>query len=216
MVETSGLPDGRLILNDDADSEVVRWFDVETGVLGAPTRVCGYVGAAVALDARRILISACDQQAVIADMAAGTVDLEGLRFDRAFRLDAKRVALAIATYYSDQSSNVTERITAVYDQSDGSVQSVPTGVRIGGTIAVAGDRLMAFGSNADASDVAVAYDTRTWAASELPPMLAPRSGARTAILQDGRVLIVGGVRQSPDRTDPVRPAAELFDPTLVP
>ena len=87
-------------------------------------RVCGYAAAAIALDAGRVLVSACDQQAVIADATAGTMDLTGLRFDRAFRLDARRIALAITTYYHRLSGLDSDRTHRFHLRSVGREHSV--------------------------------------------------------------------------------------------
>jgi hypothetical protein len=47
-------------------------------------------------------------------------------------------------------------------------------------------------------------------------MLGARARPAATVLRDGRILIVGGARQSPDRTDPLPLGAEIFDPSLVP
>jgi hypothetical protein len=48
------------------------------------------------------------------------------------------------------------------------------------------------------------------------PMADGRAGHTATALPDGRVLLVGGVERSPDRTDPEPVGAEIFDPAAVP
>ena len=54
------------------------------------------------------------------------------------------------------------------------------------------------------------WDPRSGTFSPAGTMAASRSGHTATPLGDGRVLLVGGVTRSPDRTDPVPPFAELY------
>jgi hypothetical protein len=42
-------------------------------------------------------------------------------------------------------------------------------------------------------------------------MIARRSDPAAALPPDRRILVVGGERVSPDRTDPIPPGAEIID-----
>ena len=104
----------------------------------------------------------------------------------------------------------------MYDALDRATTDLPQDALIGGTVAVVGDRLLTFGSGTDRTDRVTAFDTRTWVSTDIGRMLAPRVGAAATVLRDGRVLVVGGASQSPDRTDPLPPCAEVFDPSRIP
>ena len=54
------------------------------------------------------------------------------------------------------------------------------------------------------------WDPATGTFGPAGTMAAPRSGHTATPLDDGRVLLVGGVTRSPDRTDPEPPFAELY------
>jgi hypothetical protein len=60
------------------------------------------------------------------------------------------------------------------------------------------------------------YDPSSGLFVDVGPMVDGRFVAAVEELADGRVLIVGGSRRSPDRTDPAPSGAEIFDPTRVP
>ena len=54
------------------------------------------------------------------------------------------------------------------------------------------------------------WDPRSGAFSPAGTMAAQRTGHTATAFDDGRVLLVGGVTRSPDRTDPVPPFAEVY------
>jgi hypothetical protein len=56
------------------------------------------------------------------------------------------------------------------------------------------------------------YDPGTGTFEAIGPMHAPRFEHSATLLDDGRVLLVGGVSRSPDRTDPEPAVVEIFDP----
>ena len=86
-----------------------------------------------------------------------------------------------------------------------------------GTLVAAEGGIFFFGGTYEApSDRVVVVDPTTWLSRDLAPMLARRTDPSAAVLPDGRILLVGGARVSPDRTDPIPPGAELFDPSMVP
>ncbi|MFL5670860.1 MAG: kelch repeat-containing protein [Chloroflexota bacterium] len=215
----TGLPDGQLLVTDAVDS--IRTLDAAAGVLGPPIRVCESPQSAVAIDTSRILVGCGDAGAMVADLRDGTSEPTAFAFDRAVRLDSRRIALVTGAWHfgdNGDGSPTLDRITGIYDAIAG-MQSVPDGTRIGETAVATGDRLLAFGgtmAGGSRSTASVSIDTRSWESTELGQMLAPRAGASAIALRDGRVLIVGGALQSPDRTDPLPPAAEIFDPSLVP
>ena len=60
------------------------------------------------------------------------------------------------------------------------------------------------------------YDPSSGLFVDVGPMVDGRFGLAVEALADGRVLIVGGSHQSPDRTDPPASGAEIFHPTRVP
>ena len=60
------------------------------------------------------------------------------------------------------------------------------------------------------------YDPAKDAFRSIGPMVEPRWRHTATLLDDGRVVLVGGVRRSPDRTDPEPAAVESFDPSAVP
>ena len=156
---------------------------------------------------------------MIADLSDGTTEHVGVQFDGAIRLDARRIALTSATYQylgnGQEPVARTSRVTSVYDQSGQVIREVAQIDGIGAAVAVGGDRLLSFGGTNAPSSQATALDTQTWKSVDIGRMLAPRVRAATAVLRDGRILIVGGASQSPDRTDPLPPGAEIFDPSLV-
>jgi hypothetical protein len=217
----AGLPDGQLVLTDGND--MVQSLDAVTGAVGQPVHVCeGGPVAAIALDATRVLVS-CGYQgsdSTLVDLATGTTEVVGVRFDGAVRLDDRRIALTSATYdYLNPGPDpvaLTDRVTAVYDQSENVVREVDQIVSIGTPVSVDGKRLLSFGGTNAPSDRAVAIDPQTWTSTDIGTMLGARARPAATVLRDGRILIVGGARQSPDRTDPLPLGAEIFDPSLVP
>jgi hypothetical protein len=168
----------------------------------------------------RVMVSCVDgSPGVLVDLMAGTAVPISTSFNLAIPLDARRIALATASYEFfgfGQTIPATAHITAVYDVLDQVATDLPQDPEIGSTFAVAGDRLLTFGSGTDRTDTVTAFDTRTWVATDLGRMLSPRVGAAAAVLRDGRVLLVGGAPRSADRTDPLPPGAEVFDPSLAP
>ncbi|HEX6867486.1 MAG TPA: hypothetical protein VF119_01715 [Candidatus Limnocylindrales bacterium] len=146
-----------------------------------------------------------DQEALLVDLVTDRIEPMGLRFEEALRLDERRLAMVRHG-----------RLAWIYDTQSREIRDVPGEIDIGTTFATVGDRLLAFGSRDGYSDRAAAYDTRTWTKTDLGTMLAAREGASATVLPDGRVLIVGGARQSPDRTDPIPPDGEIFDPSPAP
>jgi hypothetical protein len=154
------------------------------------------------------------------DLVTGQSLPTSAQSERVLRLDARRFALLSGSYdvISGIQPTLTDRITGVYDQVSRVVMPGPADVRIADATVLAGDRLLSFGGglNGAPSDDASAIDIRSWTTTRLGPMLASRSGAAAIGLRDGRVLIVGGARQSPDRSIPLPPGAELFDPSLAP
>jgi hypothetical protein len=56
------------------------------------------------------------------------------------------------------------------------------------------------------------FDPATGTFRAIGPMLEPRSGQSVTVLEDGRVVIIGGVLRSADRTDPEPVLAEVLDP----
>jgi hypothetical protein len=214
-----GLADGQLLMTDAVDS--IRMLDAAAGVLGPRIPVCEPPQSAVAIDASRILVGCGDAAAMVTDLTNSTSEPTEFTFDRAIRLDSRRIALVSGSWHfgdGGHGSPVLDRITAIYDVIAG-MQPVADGTGIGETVVVVGDRLLAFGgttSGGNRSAASVSIDTRSWASTEVGQMLAPRAGASAIALRDGRVLIVGGALRSPDRTDPLPPTAEIFDPSLVP
>jgi hypothetical protein len=158
----------------------------------------------------------------VADLTAGTSEPAAFAFDRAVRLDARRTALVLGSWHFGETVGgwpLLDRVTAIYDALDQSVQPVPSRTDVGSTVVVSGDRILAFGgrlTDGSSSGESVSIDTHSWKSTGLGQMLAARSEASALVLKDGRVLIVGGGVQSPDRTDPLPPTAEIFDPSLVP
>ena len=63
---------------------------------------------------------------------------------------------------------------------------------------------------------ALLWDPSTAIASTLPAPLAIRDGQTATLLDDGRVLVVGGTRWPADRGVPIPLGAELFDPSALP
>jgi hypothetical protein len=214
----SGLPDGRLVLNG---GNTIQSVDVRTGALGPPAPICDYVGAAVALDADRILVG-CPNEGIasIVDIATGSTEPFDVHVDGAIPIDARRIALTTGAYdyggFGAGRIPVTQRVVSIFDTATGSVTPVADTVELGPAVVVAGDRLVSFGGNqSDPSDAAIAFDTHTWTSTQLGPMLSARANASVITLRDGRVLIVGGGHESPDRTDPLPVGAEIFDPSRI-
>ena len=54
------------------------------------------------------------------------------------------------------------------------------------------------------------FDPRSGTSAPAGTMVAERSGHTATLLEEGRVLIVGGVKRSPDRSDTPPPFAELY------
>src|SRR4051812_32351685 len=187
----AGLPDGHLLLTDAVDS--IRMLDAATGVLGPPIRVCESLQSAVAMDATRILVGCGDGAGMVTDVSDGTSEPTDFAFDRAVRLDSRRIALVSGSWHFGDNGGapVLDRITAIYDTTAG-IQSVPDGTGIGDTVVVIGERLLAFGgtaSDGSRSGRSVSIDTRSWASTEIGQMLVPRTAASAITLRDGRVLI---------------------------
>jgi hypothetical protein len=59
------------------------------------------------------------------------------------------------------------------------------------------------------------FDPATGTSRVVGPMFEPRYRQSTTLLKDGRVLIVGGVTRSADRSDPEPATVELFDPKKI-
>jgi hypothetical protein len=57
------------------------------------------------------------------------------------------------------------------------------------------------------------YDPATGSFEPVGPMHDPRLGHSATLLDDGRVVLIGGVVRSADRTDPEPAAVEIFDPS---
>ncbi len=77
------------------------------------------------------------------------------------------------------------------------------------------DQLLVVGGFWGPLDSANLFDPASNSTREIGPLTTSREQPSVTVLDDGRALIVGGGTQAPDRTDPVPPAAELFDPRLV-
>ncbi|HEX6867666.1 MAG TPA: kelch repeat-containing protein [Candidatus Limnocylindrales bacterium] len=60
------------------------------------------------------------------------------------------------------------------------------------------------------------FDPSTGTFEAIGPMNDPRFGQSSTLLDDGRVVIIGGVVRSPDRTDPEPAVVEIFDPRKLP
>ncbi len=63
--------------------------------------------------------------------------------------------------------------------------------------------------------IADLFDPATGTSRVVGPMHEPRYGQSATLLKDGRVLIVGGVMRSPDRSDAEPAILELFDPKKI-
>jgi hypothetical protein len=123
---------------------------------------------------------------------------------------------------------VTERDVRILDPATGTV--TPSGLlaepRAGERVTTLPDGRILISGGRAATTSAQGYGgpplsaAETWDPLEglraVGPMAAGRAGHTATALSDGRVLLVGGVERSPDRTDPVPAGAEVFDPAAAP
>jgi hypothetical protein len=191
-------------------------IDPATGAAGPPTPGIENWSDFVRLDDGRLLIASWNgTDAVIADFRTGRIETTGLQFDHGLRLDGGRVALVSTN--QDSLGGQTLRVTGVYDPATRELAPVEAILPAGTIASVDGRRLYAFGGwNEDPTNAAIEIDPATWTTRSVGPMLGSRSVATALALSDGRVFIAGGAHVSPDRTDPVSPEAELFDPSRIP
>lgn len=123
---------------------------------------------------------------------------------------------------------VTERDARILDPATGT--TTPSGLltdhRAGGRVTALSDGRVLITGGRPATTSGQGYGGPPLPAAEtwdpvaglrlVGPMAAARAGHTATALLDGRVLLVGGVERSPDRTDPVPPGAEIVDPAAVP
>ncbi len=212
LVGVSGLDDGRLIFSDGSS---VTLLDPGTGDTTPPIPACESPVDIVPLDRDRVLMACANNaDALVIDLAARTTEGTGLRFDRGIRLGDGRIALTTGGFGPNGDAT---RVSGVYDPVARAVTEVTTDLPVGPVVAASGGRLFAFGGTDEApSDHVVEIDPTTGASRDVGPMLGRRSNAVVIALDDGRILILGGERVSPDRTEPVPPFAEVFDPSRIP
>jgi len=207
-------------------SRVLTLIDAVDGHAIASTSLCGsdrsFGSPAAALrDGRILILCGRDEPARLFDPATGTTESAGIRGDwvTATPLRDGRVLLASRDGVSGAATLV---ITGIYDPASGTLEELPVsassraswGRRIeqSGSMTELGDgTVLVAGGFSGALDSAWLVDPETGLTQDVGPMLADREQPSVTALGDGRALVVGGVTQSPDRTDPVPPAAELFD-----
>jgi hypothetical protein len=241
-ITVPGLTAGRLALvrylegDGTEPSEVFMLIDATDGREIASTGLCGSFHqwgspAAMARDGRILILCGPGEPAQLFDPATGATEPAGIRGDwvAATPLADGRVALATARWEGDDPTAILA-ISALFDPVSGTLDElvpgsatslggrawqgryVPMAELTDGTVLLAGGS----GGLSGPSDAARLLDPETGETHDPGPMLASRWAPSVTALDDGRALIVGGATQPPDRTDPIPPAAELFDLQLAP
>jgi hypothetical protein len=180
---------------------------------------CERVDGAVALRDGRVVILCVTGGSVewvrLFDPASGqTVDLavpmQGGPVSMT-RLDDGRVLFA---------SGTASTVLSLFDPDTGQVAEEATPLEPGGTylhspaptltVLTDGRVLLVRGPTA------AIWDPGTGIATSVPGPTAARFNHTATLLDDRRVLVVGGIQKPPDRGDPQPPGAELFDPAALP
>ena len=178
----------------------------------------------VSLADGRVLVT-CDDvtPAEIYDPASGAVrDAVRGDFRAAIRIDDGRVLLARPG--PDDPTGLTATTyfepTAIYDPATDRLEPFratgpdPAGGRV--MVSLGSHGVLLAGGDGTPLPLTALVNPNDGSVRTLGPLLAPREWPTATRLADGRVLIVGGAVESPDRTDPIPPGAELLDPARVP
>ena len=214
-VDVPGLRQGSVLLSSGGlGVERVALLDADTGQVGPWVEPCTarHRHPDVALRDGRILVLCGTQAAQIVDLATGTstpTSAHGV-WATGLALDDGLVVLANEAQSGDMSLGYLE-VTAVYQPATDTLTTLSADVppARGAALASLGDRVVLVGGDGPPLDLLGVYDPAEGTTSPPVRLLTPRERPTVTRLPDGRMLVVGGAIQPPDRNVPVPPAVEI-------
>jgi hypothetical protein len=217
--------EGRLLLiGEERHDSAMRLLDVGSGRLSDAVPGCDHLDGAAALPDGRIFVAcALHGDSFIFNPDAGTTTaapgpaLED-GFWQPFALPDGRILRA--TRQGGEVDAVRYAYTQVYDPNSGELTDIgpagSTAPMAGSIVRLEDGRLLLVGGVwGNLSDAIRVLDPATWQYHDVGRLLTPRTDATATLLDDGRVLAVGGAQRSADRSDPIPPGAEVIDPAAL-